>query len=70
MHRFDWGDGVEFLLPHGEWIRLLRENELEIEQLIEVQAPETAKAHPRYDYVSPEWARQWPAEEIWAARKR
>jgi hypothetical protein len=23
-----------------------------------------------YDYVSPEWARQWPAEEIWAARKR
>jgi SAM-dependent methyltransferase len=70
MHRFDWGDGVEFLLPHGEWIRLLRENGFEIEQLIEVQAPETAKAHPRYDYVSPEWARQWPAEEIWVARKR
>ena len=21
-------------------------------------------------YLSPEWARQWPAEEIWAARKR
>ena len=36
----------------------------------EAQGPETAKAHPRYAYVSPEWSRQWPAEEIWAARKR
>ncbi len=54
----------------GPRARLLSENELEIEQLIEVQAPETAKAHPRYDYVSQEWARQWAAEEIWAARKR
>jgi hypothetical protein len=35
-----------------------------------VQAPETAEAHPRYDHVSPEWARKWPAEEIWVARKR
>ncbi len=38
------------------WSRANTENELEIEQPIELQAPETAKAHPRYDYVSPEWA--------------
>jgi len=23
-----------------------------------------------YDFVTLEWARQWPAEEIWVARKR
>ena len=44
MHRFEWGDGVEFQLPHGEWIRLLRANGFEIEQLIEVQAPETRES--------------------------
>ena len=26
--------------------------------------------HRYYDYVTPEWARQWPSEEIWVARRR
>jgi SAM-dependent methyltransferase len=69
MFRFNWSDGsVEFHLPHGEWIRLLRANGFEIEDLIELQAPESATT--RYPYVSAEWARRWPAEEIWKARKR
>jgi SAM-dependent methyltransferase len=70
LHRFDWSDGsVEFHLPHGEWIRLLRENGFDVEALIELQAPEgaTTKYHP---YVTAEWARRWPAEEVWKARKR
>jgi len=25
---------------------------------------------PYYDFVSADWARRWPAEEIWVARKR
>ena len=56
--------------PHGEWIDLLRANGFDIERLIELQAPADAETHDYYGYVTAEWARQWPAEEIWAARKR
>ena len=71
MHRFEWPDGgVEFNLPHGELIGLLRASGFEIEELIELQAPEGAETHPYYEGLSPEWARRWPAEEIWKARKR
>ena len=72
MYRFEWPDevGVEFHLAHGEWIRLLRGNGFTIEDLIELQAPADAEEHRFYDFVTPEWARQWPAEEIWVARKR
>ena len=71
IHRFEWPEGgVEFHLGHGEWIRLLRENGFEILDLVELQAPDTALRHEYYDYVSPEWARRWPSEEIWRARKR
>jgi SAM-dependent methyltransferase len=71
MRRFEWPDGgVEFHLPHGEWIDLLRANGFEIERLIELQAPADAVTHPHYAYVTAEWARKWPCEEIWAARKR
>jgi len=70
MHRFEWpdDDSVEFHLPHGEWIRLLREQGFEIEALIEVQAPEGAKPHRYPTLPGPEWARKWPSEEIWSAR--
>ena len=71
MHRFEWAGevGVEFHLPHGRWIELLRANGLEVERLIEVQAPADAETHEFYAYVTAEWARQWPAEDIWVARK-
>ena len=69
MFRFQWPDsGIEYHLPHGEWIRLLRANGFEILDLIEIQAPAGAELHPRYDYVTVEWGRRWPAEEIWRAR--
>jgi SAM-dependent methyltransferase len=73
MHRFEWPDpdeGAEFHLPHGDMIRLLRESGFEIEGLWEIQASEASKDHSYYDFVSAEWARKWPAEEIWKARKR
>ena len=38
--------------------------------LWELQAPEDAEDHKYYDFVAAEWARKWPAEEIWKARKR
>jgi SAM-dependent methyltransferase len=57
---------VEFHLPHGDMIRLLRSCDFVIEDLIELQAPE----HPERDFddVPAAWARQWPSEEIWMAR--
>lgn len=70
MHRFEWPDdpGVEFHLGIGDWIRLLRANGFEVLDFIEVRAPEgaTASAHA---LVDPDWARKWPAEQIWRVRK-
>ena len=62
--------GVEYHLPHGEWIRHLRATGFEIEALHELQAPAGAEDHGFYDYVDVKWARKWPSEEIWVARKR
>ena len=71
MHRFEWPEGgVEFHLAHGEWIDVLRASGFEIEKLVELQAPADAQTHEYYAYVTAEWARKWPAEEIWVARKR
>ena len=70
MHRFEWSDdsSVEFHLPHGELIALLRQSGFEIEELVEIQPPEGATT--RYPYVTLEWARRWPSEEVWKVRKR
>ena len=70
MHRFEWPDepGVEFHLGYGDWIRLLRSNGFEVLDLIEVQAPPGASSGG-YDLVDPEWARRFPAEQIWRARR-
>jgi SAM-dependent methyltransferase len=71
MHRFEWPEGgVEFHLGHGEWIRLLRDSGFEIEGLWELRIPAAAETHEYYSYVSADWARKWPAEEIWMVRKR
>ena len=70
LGRFAWPDGssVEFTLGHGDMIRLLRASGFEVENLVELRAPEGATT--RYAYVTPEWARQWPSEEVWIARRR
>ena len=71
MHRFEWPEGgVEYHISHGAWIALLREHGFEVEALHEVQAPPDAVTHPQYGYVTADWGRRWPAEEIWRARKR
>jgi SAM-dependent methyltransferase len=74
MYRYEWpeeeGGGIEFHLPHGDWIRVLRSNGFEVLDLIELQPPESAETHSYYKDVSADWARKWPAEEIWVARKR
>jgi SAM-dependent methyltransferase len=69
MHRFQWpeDDSVEFHIGHGDWIRLLRANGFEVENLVEVRPREGAST--RYPYVTLEWARRWPCEEVWVARR-
>jgi hypothetical protein len=69
MRRFEWPDtdGVEFHLPHGELIALLRTSGFEIEGLTEIQPP--ADATTRYGFVTLNWARKWPTEEVWHARR-
>ena len=58
MHRFEWSDdeSVEFHLPHGELIALLRANGFEIEELIEVRPPDGSTT--RSPYATLEWAQQ------------
>ncbi|WP_027862924.1 class I SAM-dependent methyltransferase [Marmoricola sp. URHB0036] len=70
MHRFEWPDdpSVEFHLAHGDWVRVLRANGFEVEDLIELQAPGDATSNAMF--VSPQWAQRWPSEEVWIARKR
>ncbi len=60
-------DVVEFHLTHGSWIELLTAYGFVVERLAELRPPHGAK--PRFDFVSLEWARRWPSEEIWVARK-
>ena len=49
-------------------IRLLRDSGFEVLDLIEIQPP--ADATTSYDWMNIDWARQWPCEEVWKARKR
>jgi SAM-dependent methyltransferase len=73
MHTFEWHDelgavdSIEFHLGHGEMIRLLRSSGLEVEDLVELQAPETWDAWSKD--IPYEWARRWPSVEIWRARR-
>ena len=68
MGRFEDTDGsVDYQMPHGDWIRLFRANGFEIEDLIELQAPEDGRS--TYDLASHDWMRRWPAEQIWKVRR-
>ncbi|MGH9033611.1 MAG: methyltransferase domain-containing protein [Acidimicrobiia bacterium] len=68
-HYIAWPDGVaEFQLPYGEWLALFREHGFEVEALIHLRPPTGAKT-TYTEFVDYEWARRWPAEEIWKVRK-
>ncbi len=48
-------------------IRLLRRSGFEVLDLIELHAPEGASSD--YTHVDPDWARLWPHEDVWIARR-
>lgn len=68
LDRFEDDETVDFQLRYGDWIRLFRDCGMEVVDLIELRAPEGARS--TYDFVPHEWARRWPAENIWKARKK
>ncbi|NEA97626.1 class I SAM-dependent methyltransferase [Streptomyces sp. SID13726] len=68
MGRHGDGERAEFTVAHGEMLRLLRSYGFVVDDLIEIQAPESA--HRDYPEVAAAWARSWPSEEIWKARLR
>jgi SAM-dependent methyltransferase len=73
LGRMQWpgeNEGVEYHLGHGDLLRLLRDTGFDVLGLWELRAPGSATDHEFYDFVPAEWARRWPAEEIWKARKR
>ena len=66
MRRGEW-EHVEFQLGYGEWIRLLRTEGFSVEDLVELRPPEGATT--TYEGWSYEWARRWPAENVWIVRR-
>jgi len=73
LGRIDWqhdDGGIEYHQPPGELVDVLRGSGFELERLLELLAPADAADHPYYDFVPAAWARRWPAEELWVARRR
>lgn len=64
------GDGhtIGFQLPYGGWLRLFRANGFVVEDLIELRPPDGVASSYR-SAAATEWARRWPIEHIWVARR-
>ena len=67
VRRWEDDKSVNFNLPYGEWIRLFRKQGFTVEALIELRPPANAKTTYGWNL---EWARRWPAENIWKVRKQ
>jgi SAM-dependent methyltransferase len=74
LYRLEWreddDEGVEFHVGAAELFCILRKNDFELHDLRELFAPDDAVDHEYYAEPPAEWAKRWPAEEIWVARKR
>ena len=65
--RFPAEGAVEFHLTHAEWVQMLNATGFVIENLIETRPSPEARA--RVEFAALKWARRWPSEDIWVARK-
>jgi SAM-dependent methyltransferase len=68
LRKLGHGDLVQYQLPYGEWIRLFRSNGFVVEDLIEPR-PAADATSTYWDESERDWARRWPSESIWKARK-
>jgi SAM-dependent methyltransferase len=62
------GEAFDFQIPFSEWVRLFGAHGLVVEDLIEVKPP--ADAATTFRDRPLEWARRWPVENIWRARRQ
>jgi SAM-dependent methyltransferase len=72
LYRLVWEDddpGVEFHPGTADMLAILRTNDFELLDFRELYAPEDAATHEYYDDPPADWAKRWPAEEIWRLRK-
>jgi SAM-dependent methyltransferase len=70
MYRVQWPTGgVEYHPSHGEWVSLLRTHGFSVEALHELYAPGGAATPEYYVIATAEWAREWPVEDLWVARR-
>lgn len=68
LHRLEDDETVNFQLPYGEWIGLFGAHGLQLEELVEPRpGPDASSTY--WDASELEWARRWPAQCIWKARK-
>jgi len=73
MRKLDWRDveidpgGVEFNMPISDWMQLFERVGFAVERYQELQAPESASGTQHF--VSADWSRAWPAEQVWHLRK-
>ncbi len=58
--------GVTYQPQTGTMVALLRKHGFVLEELIEFGTQGDRASD--FGYVTPEWARQWPSEELWRAR--
>lgn len=74
MGKFDWREveidpgGVEFNMPISDWMQLFERTGFAVERYQELRAP--AQAEGLSFFVTAEWARQWPGEQVWHLRKK
>ncbi|AIE87292.1 class I SAM-dependent methyltransferase [Fimbriimonas ginsengisoli] len=69
IERMDWDDGIEFHMPTGDMLRLLRASGFDVVDFIEL-FPRADTPPTRFEYIDLEWSHRWPAEEMWCAVKR
>ncbi|MEM7244008.1 MAG: methyltransferase domain-containing protein [Acidobacteriota bacterium] len=69
LSRLEDDDHVQFPQPLGRFATLALERDLDLDALVELQAPEEGETSFG-EFVDREWASRWPAEMVWAFRKR
>jgi SAM-dependent methyltransferase len=70
LARIAWpAGGVEHHPGHGDWLRELRAAGFAVDDLREIYAPDGSATPEYYDIVTAEWARRWPAEDVWIAHR-
>jgi SAM-dependent methyltransferase len=73
LHREDWSQdatdpgGVEFNLTFAGWMRLFADTGFEVTNYQELYAPDSAEG-AIFD-IPADWARDFPAEQVWHLRK-